>query len=1245
MRKIAFVLWFLFGVSISNNYLAQMPGDNDFTFHPGDVGFGFGDGPNGPVYTTAIQPDGKILIGGSFTKVNGYSRASIARLNYDGTLDTTFVDGGSGGFGYIYSILVQPDGKIVIGGGYILMRLNIDGTIDPTFNPGVGPNEFVYTISRQPDGKLIIGGDFTKYNNINSMRVARINTDGTLDNTFIVNTGADARVRTSAIQSDGKIVLGGDFTHYMGSVRNYIVRLMSNGGVDAGMVSNAGGYVNSVAIQSDGKIVIGGAFWGYNGTSSNHVARITTSGAIDPTFLVGTGASNTVGKVVIQSDGKIVIVGNFFTYNNVVSLRIARLNTNGTLDNTLAVGLGADAPLACAEIQPDGKIIITGSFKSYNGIAESQIARLYSNGNVDTLFIIGSGVNGTVYSSSIQSDGKIIIAGDFLRYDHTTLNHIARLNSDGSIDSTFLLGTGTNGLIYATKIQSDGKILIGGYFSNYNGKSVGSIARLNTDGTIDTTFISGSGSNSTIRTISIQADKKIIIGGDFTNYNGLARNRIIRLDTNAVLDTSFHIGVGANAPVYTSAIQSDGKIIIGGNFTSYNSAARNRIIRLNANGTLDVGFNIGTGANGLVTSSVIQSDGSIIIGGFFSTYAGNTRYSLGRLYSSGGLDFTFSSISFTPRPVYALALQSDGKIIVGLDSYGDNYGRNYIVRLNTNGSSDLPFSYGRSGANNIVKSISIQTDGKIVIGGDFTMVQNTGRNRLARLNVFCGTPTISNTTPVINQSICANKNTTLSVSGLGVINWYSSQTSTTSIAIGTTFTTPILAPGTYTYYADAYVCSSSPREAITVNVNSFSSPTITLNNGSICLGESFTLSPAGATTYTYSGGSQTVSPNVTTTYSVIGMDSNGCMSNTVSNTVTVKPLPTITVNSGTICSGNSFTIVPNGANTYSYSSVTNIVSPLADTTYTITGVDVNGCKNTTLSNVTVNPLPTVTVNSGSICVGNSFTIIPSGATSYSYSGGNDVVTPTSNTSYSITGTDINGCVSNEAVSSVTVNSLPIVAVNSGSVCAGNSFTIIPSGANTYSYSGGSDVVTPTSNTSYSITGTDFNGCVSNIAVSSITVSDLPLVMATTTNTLLCIGETATLTASGAASYTWSTSETTNNIVINPTATTTYTLNGIDVNGCSNTYTISQLVDLCTGIVESTVFEKLKLYPNPTNGLFIIELSKTSEIFITNVLGESILNEKFVLGKQVINIQNQPAGIYYVKVISNKNQQTVKLIKE
>jgi uncharacterized delta-60 repeat protein len=366
--------------------------------------------------------------------------------------------------------------------------------------------------------------------------------------------------------------------------------------------NGANSTVLATAIQSDGKVIIGGAFTDYNGAIVNHIARLNTNGTLDTTFNPGAGANNAVNAIAIQSDGKIIIGGDFTEYNGVARNHIARLNTDGTLDTTFNSGTGANNVVNAIAIQSDGKIIIGGSFYVYNSVNVQGVARLNTDGAFDTTFASGLGIGGNtvVLAVTIQSDGKIIIGGEQFTiyggrggyssggYNGAPIENIARLNTDGTLDTTFTTSIG-NSAPFAATIQSDGKIIIGGYLGGlYN-----YIARLNTDGTRDTVFnLGGTGSDNWVRTTAIQSDGRIIIGGTFYAYNGTSRGHVARLNTDGTLDITFNSNTNASFNgVCSIAIQSDGKIIIGGDFTEYNGAIVNHIARLNNDGTLDTTFN------------------------------------------------------------------------------------------------------------------------------------------------------------------------------------------------------------------------------------------------------------------------------------------------------------------------------------------------------------------------------------------------------------------------------------------------------------------------------------------------------------------------------------------------------------------------------------------------------------------------------------------------------------------------------
>jgi len=295
--------------------------------------------------------------------------------------------------------------------------------------------------------------------------------------------------------------------------------------------------------------------------------------------------------------------------------------------------------------------------------------------------------------------------------------------------------------------------------------------------------------------------------------------------------------------------------------------------------------------------------------------------------------------------------------------------------------------------------------------------------------------------------------------------------------------------------------------------------------------------------------------------------------------------------------------------------------------------------------VTVNPIPTISVNSGSICSGNSFTISPSGANTYTIEGGNAVVSPTANTSYTVIGTSTAGCVSQTfATSSVSVNSSPIptITVNSGAICAGNSFTITPSGASTYTFSSGNAIVTPTANTSYSVTGTSSLGCSAvSSAISNVTVNALPTVSVSSNASVICAGQSVSLTANGASTFTWNTSATGSVIAVSPSVTTSYTVNGTSINGCSNASTISQSVSDCEGIVTNQSGAALiNVYPNPSNGEFTISTDSEMNLSIVNNLGQVVSSVSFNASNNYkASVSNLANGIYFV--VGQNNNQSIK----
>ena len=843
------------GASAIRNNLARLNPDGsvDATFDPN---------ANGPIRALVLQPDGRIVIGGDFTALqpNGAAttttRNRVARLNANGTLDLTFNPNISGGtLPQVNALALQPNGKLVVGGRFTTVqpgttaaarnhvaRFNADGSLDTAYNPN--PNSIVLALVSQleasnftgtprtavGDGKIVIAGGFTSLQPSGTgvvttrNRIARLNANGTVDSEFDPN--ANNAVAALAVQRDGKIILGGSFSTLQppgnenSATRNRLARLNANGTLDSEFYPNFGGNVVAIALAPDGDVMVGGQFtsvWGRGTitTQRPYVARLNPDGSLDTGFTAS--ANSTVAAFAFQPDGK-VILGGYFTAiqsrglaTGALRNRLARVGADGTLDTTFQVD--AEGRPLVSLVQPDGKVVIGGSFTTVGGLTRNYLARLNTDGSVDASYAPAA-PNGRVLSIARQADGKLIIAGTFTLIGTTARSYLARLNTDGSLDTTY--NTNPNGQVGALVLQADGKVLIGGNFTSLNhivttitpGAAVGTttattadgsatttttvstsggvtttdkstnyfrgyLARLNTDGTVDAF---NPGASSTVSSIVLQSDGKILLAGAFTAFtpssgsSSTSQSFIARLKADGTLDNAFTPLVNARAT--TLVLQSDGKIIVGGQFTLFQppgdtsttvngvvtstAITRNRLIRLNADGTLDAAYAPNV-IDGVVLALALQSDGRLVVGGSFKGIQseGDATWTLrkyaARLGTDGKLDLTFNLdlSEANGNRVDSLALQSivtagvtEQKILLGgsfvsLAPIGAPavIPANHYVRINANGTLDRAFNPGTGGSSGgSIAAMALQSDGKIVAVGAFADIGGTRTTNVARFN-------------------------------------------------------------------------------------------------------------------------------------------------------------------------------------------------------------------------------------------------------------------------------------------------------------------------------------------------------------------------------------------------------------------------------------------------------------------------------------------------------------------------------
>lgn len=355
----------------------------------GRLGTGFS---GGTIDAVEAQDDGKILVGGSFTALNGSSRGKLVRLNIDGTEDLTF-------------------------------KANI----------GTGFNTKITAIVCQPDGKVIVGGSFTTFNSNPRGSIVRLNADGSEDLAFSANvsTGANSAIYGLALQADGKIVVGGWFTTFAGVARKYLIRLNADGTFDSAFYTALGTSFNDsvykIALQADGKILVGGNFTSVNGVSSTRLARIGTAGTVDSAFSSNLGAGFDSVPIVLVEAGSGIIVGGYFTK------KLARLAADGTPDSTFSSNLGTGFDnTAYSGLYFQGSVIVGGNFSTLNGVTRPYLAVIDpATGLQNTALlnqIVTSGVEAGVFAMALKNDA-LMFGGNFQAFNSSTVDRLMVLSA------------------------------------------------------------------------------------------------------------------------------------------------------------------------------------------------------------------------------------------------------------------------------------------------------------------------------------------------------------------------------------------------------------------------------------------------------------------------------------------------------------------------------------------------------------------------------------------------------------------------------------------------------------------------------------------------------------------------------------------------------------------------------------------------------------------------------------------------
>jgi uncharacterized delta-60 repeat protein len=720
---------------------------------------------------------GRTMFYGFFTSVNGVNRSSIAVLTSGGGLDpfNPAING------EVRRVLLLPDGKFLIGGVfsvgswpttyYNLARLNSDGSLDTSFTQTFDYYGAVNGLAVQSDGKIMVGGySLAPYGQTTTYHLVRLQANGGLD------TGYPNQSAPAGYVSSVK-VLAGDLSRILGTLPrtggshvDYLLVLNSSGVAQSNIGDEmVDGPILNLAQQSSGKLIIGGQFQNVLGVARNRVARFNADMTLDTSFNFGAGPNGAVTQVTVQADDKVVLAGNFDSFNGTPCGYLVRLNADGPVDAAFNPG-GSGADDRIFNLADNGGVgwFIFGAFRAYNGAARNGVALLNLDGALTDSYAaltVNSTALGTVYALARQSDGKILIGGDFTGYQGKFHSGFARLNPDGSLDTAFkggVDGTYVKGLA----VQPDGKILLAGYFGAAQHYACTSLARLSSNSSFDTTFkpvvTKLDGSVSDLKQAVPLANGQIMVAGHLRKAGGLTRTALVRLFSDGLLDTSFdaQITITSGTNVRANRVaEVGGKYVVAG-YVTFEGLARGFLTRLTDTGALDPTFgptapptpspNVNITA-GEVMDLALQKDQRIMVSGNFSeiidgSWSRPQRGRIARFTADGFLDPTFTTNIGANNVIEAMALQPNGKILIGgsftrynLPDMGQPDNRNRIARILSNGDLDASFNPGAglaepSSAAYKVSAYALKwlSSGKVLIGGYFSLYNGISRNQLAQ---------------------------------------------------------------------------------------------------------------------------------------------------------------------------------------------------------------------------------------------------------------------------------------------------------------------------------------------------------------------------------------------------------------------------------------------------------------------------------------------------------------------------------
>ena len=686
----------------------------------------------GRVFAMAIEADGRVLIAGEFRTVNGLPCPSICRLNADGTLANSFpfFDADTP----VYALAVQPDGRIVYAvtayGGpsldHYVSRLFSDGRFDPSLDLRLGSP--AHALAIEDSGNILVGGDAGLVEGVTTTALIRLRQNGTIDSAFTPRFGtAGARVRAIALRDDGAIYIGGSFGAINSDSRLNLALFAVDGSLDDSLDRAVNGPVNALAVQADGSLVIGGAFTEVINSARANLARLRPDTTLDTGF--APSFNGEVLTVEALADGSLGVGGRFSLVGTTQRKGLARLRRDGALLPSANIdALATGAVVQVLHEQPDRRLLFAGQF-TVGGLQQNQnLARVDTDGRLDSSLSAPASSSTTAVLQ--QPDGRLLVA----RRDgcsSTARACLRRLFSDGSVDSSFT-APAFNAGITGLALLPDGDVLVQGEFSQIDGIARPNLIRLNADGSLDTGF----DVPAQLRTVDFVrfADGRLAVSGVFGPPGGLAQQSLNWLLPNGSVDLTPAQSVLGLHNAGVIAMDGEQRVLLA--MQPRSSAVQHLLLRFHIDGQVDDSFTVE--ADGAIRAVHPLPDGSLLIGGSFAQVKSTPAPVLARLRSDGSLDPGFSAALALPSApgsppalgVNALAVRRDGRIAVGLTADAITSTQSSLRLLEPNGAAIGVIAPSLLG---VVDTLSLQNDGRLLFGGRFTTQFGATRTGLARL--------------------------------------------------------------------------------------------------------------------------------------------------------------------------------------------------------------------------------------------------------------------------------------------------------------------------------------------------------------------------------------------------------------------------------------------------------------------------------------------------------------------------------